>query len=222
MGSESLPLSFLRSTAAEDSKTRASVDVELDLRLSDNHLMECIKTGDRDALGLLFDRYARVVFAVSARILRNSTEAQDLVQDVFLNIHHKCQRFNADKGSVASWLLRITYSRAFDRREYLNIRGWSAYSEIEEIKDAAQGGLSRELLTDAVLAKQILERTLTELTHRERLTIELFFFEGYTLREISVRLDETVVNTRHHYYRGIEKLRATLTAGQRRRSIAAD
>ena len=221
MGSESLPLSFLRSTAAEDSKTRASVDVELDLRPSDNHLMECIKTGDRDALGLLFDRYARVVFAVSARIIRNSTEAQDLVQDVFLNIHHKCHLFNADKGSVISWILRVTYSRAFDRREYLNIRGWSAYSEIEEIKDTAQGDSSREVLTETILAKQILERTFSKLTQRERVTLELFFFEGYTLREISVRLDETVINTRHHYYRGIEKLRAALT-DQSKRSAAAD
>jgi RNA polymerase sigma-70 factor (ECF subfamily) len=221
MGSDSLPLSFLRSTAAEDSKTRASVDMELDPRPSDNHLMECIKTGDRDALGLLFDRYARVVFAVSARILRNSTEAQDLVQDVFLNIHHKCHLFNADKGSVASWLLRITYSRAFDRREYLNIRGWSAYSEIEEIKDTAQGDSSLEVLTETILAKQILERTFSKLTQRERVTLELFFFEGYTLREISVRLDETVINTRHHYYRGIDKLRAALT-DQRKRSAAAD
>jgi RNA polymerase sigma-70 factor, ECF subfamily len=221
MGSESLPLSFLRSTAAEDSKTRASVDMELDPRPSDNHLMECIKTGDRDALGLLFDRYARVVFAVSARIIRNSTEAQDLVQDVFLNIHHKCHLFNADKGSVISWILRVTYSRAFDRREYLNIRGWSAYSEIEEIKDTAQGDSSREVLTETILAKQILERTFSKLTQRERVTLELFFFEGYTLREISVRLDETVINTRHHYYRGIEKLRAALT-DQSKRSAAAD
>jgi|ERR1700722_388048 len=221
MGSESLPLSFLRSTTAEDSKTGFSVDVELDLRPSDNHLMECIKKGDRDALGLLFERYAKVVFSVSVRILRNSTEAQDLVQDVFLNIHHKCHLFNADKGSVASWLLRITYSRAFDRREYLNVRGWSAYSEIEEIKDTAQGDSPLDVLTNTVLAKQILERSLTDLTHRERTTLELFFFEGYTLREISIRLDETVVNTRHHYYRGIEKLRAALT-DRRRRSLAAD
>jgi RNA polymerase sigma-70 factor (ECF subfamily) len=195
--------------------------MELDPRPSDNHLMECIKTGDRDALGLLFDRYARVVFAVSARIIRNSTEAQDLVQDVFLNIHHKCHLFNADKGSVISWILRVTYSRAFDRREYLNIRGWSAYSEIEEIKDTAQGDSSREVLTETILAKQILERTFSKLTQRERVTLELFFFEGYTLREISVRLDETVINTRHHYYRGIEKLRAALT-DQSKRSAAAD
>jgi RNA polymerase sigma-70 factor (ECF subfamily) len=221
MGSESLPLSFLRSTAAEDSKTGASVDVELDLRPSDNHLMECIKKGDRDALGLLFERYAKIVFSVSVRILRNSTEAQDLVQDVFLNIHHKCHLFNSDKGSVVSWLLRITYSRAFDRREYLNIRGWSAHSEIEEIKDPAQSHSSLDVLTETVLAKQIFERSLAELTQRERTTLELFFFEGYTLREISIKLDETVVNTRHHYYRGIEKLRAALR-DQRRRSLAAD
>jgi RNA polymerase sigma-70 factor, ECF subfamily len=221
MSSESLPLSFLSSTAAESSKASAPVDVELDLRPSDNQLMECIKKGDRDALGLLFDRYSRIVYSVSARILRNSTEAQDLVQDVFLNIHHKCHLFNAEKGSVASWLLRITYSRAFDRREYLNIRGWSVYSDIEQLKDTSQVDSSLGAFTETILARQILERTFSKLTQRERATLEMFFFEGYTLREISVRLDETVVNTRHHYYRGIEKLRTALT-DPRRRSSAAD
>jgi RNA polymerase sigma-70 factor (ECF subfamily) len=221
MSSESLPLSFLRETAAESSRTNTSADTEADLRPSDNHLMERIKKGDREALGLLFERYSRVVFTVSARILRNSTEAQDLVQDVFLNVHYKSHLFNADKGSVASWLLRITYSRAFNRREYLNLRGWSAHSEIEEMVDAAGPSAPLEVLTDVVLARQILDRTINELTHRERLTLELFFFEGYTLREISGRLEETVVNTRHHYYRGIEKLRAALT-DERKRFATAD
>ena len=209
MTSDSLPI-FLNSVT-ESSKAKESI-AEKAVQPSDNQLMECIKLGDRDALGLLFDRYARVVFSVSARILRNSTEAQDLVQDVFLQIHHKCHLFDAEKGTVASWLLRITYSRAFNRREYLNLRGASDRFGIEDFAANEQVESPLEALTDSLFVKQILERAASELTHRQRATLEMYFFEGYTLREISTRLDESIINTRHHYYRGIEKLRAALSS----------
>jgi RNA polymerase sigma-70 factor (ECF subfamily) len=219
MTSDSLRL-FMSRAAADSSKPDVAASETRVVEPSDNSLMECIKQGDREALGQLFDRYAKVVFGVSARILRNATEAQDLVQDVFIQIHNKCHLFDAEKGSVASWLLRITYSRAFDRREYLNLRGWSGHSETEELVDTARVGSSLEVLTDTIFAGQIVERAFSELNQRERHTLEMFFFEGYTLREISVRLDETIINTRHHYYRGIDKLRAALCDGLIRRAAA--
>jgi RNA polymerase sigma-70 factor, ECF subfamily len=218
MSSDSLRL-FLN-TVAESSKPKESVAGKL-VRPSDDQLMESIKLGDRDALGLLFDRYARVVFSVSARILRNSTEAQDLVQDVFLQIHQKCHLFDFEKGTVASWLLRITYSRAFNRREYLNLRGASDSFGIEEFAPLEQIESPLEALTDGLFVKQILERAASELTQRQRVTLEMYFFEGYTLREISTKLDESIINTRHHYYRGIEKLRAALSS-RPARTMAAD
>lgn len=218
MTSDSMPLFLNRVT--ESSKPKESIGEKL-VHPSDNQLMERIKLGDRDALGLLFDRYARVVFSVSARILRNSTEAQDLVQDVFLQIHQKCHQFDVERGTVASWLLRITYSRAFNRREYLNLRGASDYFGIEEFVAIEQIESPLETLTDSLLAKQILERASSELTHRQRATLEMYFFEGYTLREISAKLDESIINTRHHYYRGLEKLRTALNT-PRARAVAAD
>jgi RNA polymerase sigma-70 factor (ECF subfamily) len=218
MSSDSLRL-FLN-TVAESSKPKESVARKL-VRPSDDQLMESIKLGDRDALGLLFDRYSRVVFTVSARILRNSTEAQDLVQDVFLQIHQKCHLFDVEKGTVASWLLRITYSRAFNRREYLNLRGASDSFGIEEFAPLEQIDSPLETLTDGIFVKQILERAASQLTQRQRATLEMYFFEGYTLREISAKLDESIINTRHHYYRGIEKLRAALS-NRPARTMAAD
>jgi RNA polymerase sigma-70 factor (ECF subfamily) len=208
MTSDSLSLFVNRVT--ESSKPNESID-EKCVQPSDHQLMECIKLGERHALGLLFDRYARVVFSVSARILRNATEAQDLVQDVFLQIHQKCHQFDSEKGTVASWLLRITYSRAFNRREYLNLRGASDCFGIEQFAATEQIESALDKLTDNVFAKQILERAASELTHRQRATLEMYFFEGYTLREISTKLDESIINTRHHYYRGLEKLRAVVS-----------
>jgi RNA polymerase sigma-70 factor (ECF subfamily) len=211
---------FLNSATAGTNQGVEDASERLLVQTSDIELMERVKLGDRSSLGLLFERYARVVFAVSERILRNSTEAQDLLQEVFLYVHQKSNLFKAEKGSVASWLLRITYSRAFDRREYLNVRGWCDDTEIEEIANSTRSDSSLDVLNDSVLAKEILERGLADLTYRQRLTLEMYFFEGYTLREISAKLDESIVNTRHHYYRGIERLRAVVVDHHSRKAAA--
>jgi RNA polymerase sigma-70 factor (ECF subfamily) len=209
MSSDSLPLLSRRSSAHNAEGVRASSEA-VDPSQQDLEWMERLKHGDREALAALFQRHSRMVFGVSARILRNATEAQDLVQDVFLYLHEKRHAFDANRGTLASWLLRITYSRAFDRREYLNVRDVPEHAQMEDILERAQSETLLDGVTEAVLARQILERGLAQLTQREQATIQLFFFEGYTLREISTHLDETIVNTRHHYYRGLEKLRAAM------------
>ena len=208
MSSDSLRLFFTGTTARNTCSSDSASETHLRQEPTDAQLMERIKLGNREALGILYERYAKIVFTVGLRILRNATEAQDLVQDIFVQIFRKCHLYDVNKGSGASWLLRIAYSKAFDRREYLNLRGWSGWSEVEEIMDRELVDASCQPLDEIILAKQVLARALSELTHRQRLTLEMYFFEGYTLREISAQLDESIVNTRHHYYRGIEKLRA--------------
>jgi RNA polymerase sigma-70 factor (ECF subfamily) len=208
MNSDSLRLFFTGTTARNACSSDSASETHLRQEPTDAQLMERIKLGNREALGILYERYAKIVFTVGLRILRNATEAQDLVQDIFVQIFRKCHLYDMNKGSAASWLLRIAYSKAFDRREYLNLRGWSGWSEVEEIMDRELVDASCQPLDKIILAKQVLARALSELTHRQRLTLEMYFFEGYTLREISAQLDESIINTRHHYYRGIEKLRA--------------
>jgi len=73
-------------------------------------------------------------------------------------------------------------------------------------------------LADEISAKDHLRQALEELTERQRQTLRLYFFEGYSLREISAQLDDSFINTRHHYYRGIEKLRTLLKASRSSKS----
>src|SRR2546423_9175731 len=90
--------------------------------LSDSDLIEHLKNGFHQALGILFLRYRRLVLAVSLRILRNNGEAEDVVQDVFLEICKKAAAFDAGRGSVKMWILQYAYSRSLDRRRYLALR----------------------------------------------------------------------------------------------------
>ena len=88
----------------------------------DEAAMGLIQRGNRDALGLLFDRHSRLILKIGTRILRDPEEAQDLVQEVFLYVHRRSHAYDSAKASVASWLIQVTYSRAFTRRGHLSAR----------------------------------------------------------------------------------------------------
>ncbi len=180
--------------------------------LDDETVMALVQRGYTEALGELFDRYSCLIQNVATRVLRDPTEAQDLLQDVFLYVHRKSHVFNPTKRPVASWLLQITYSRAFTRLESLSARAEADCCRIEELADLADTDGPLERLTDALVAKELVQQGLAELTERQQQTLRMYFYEGYSLREISASLNESLTNTRHHYYRGIEKLKDVLKA----------
>jgi RNA polymerase sigma-70 factor (ECF subfamily) len=82
---------------------------------SDEDLMTQVADGHRDALSVIFSRYRRLVLNVAWRILRDSGEAEDLLQSVFLEILQSANRFDPAKGSVRSWILQYAYHRSFNR-----------------------------------------------------------------------------------------------------------
>ena len=179
--------------------------------LNDEAVMKCVQLGDKEALGVLFDRYSRLVFSVAARILRDSSEAEELVQDVFLYLYRKSANFDPGKSALRSWLVQVTYCRALDRLDYLNVHRYYDCANLDEIVESVKSAVSLESLTHLTELRGILEGAFAELTAKQQQTLVLFFFEGYTLREISARLDENLGNIRNHYYRGLEKLRAALS-----------
>jgi RNA polymerase sigma-70 factor (ECF subfamily) len=172
--------------------------------------MRLVHAGDTEAIGALYERYSKLVRVTGLRILRDESEAQELVQDVFLYLHQKNRLFDGHKSKLRSWLMQVTYSRAFDRRDYLLARRFYDYVQIEELVEAVESTLSLESHVEDVGLRSALQRAFSELSERQRLTLSMFFVEGYSLREISCHLDETLANTRHHYYRGLENLRTTL------------
>src|SRR5262245_56457416 len=78
-----------------------------------------LQDGDVDALSVLYDRYCTIILSVGARLLGDATEAEDLLQEVFLYLFRNNRAFKASKGSVDTWLVQIAYCRALDRRKWL-------------------------------------------------------------------------------------------------------
>jgi RNA polymerase sigma-70 factor (ECF subfamily) len=166
--------------------------------------MVLICQGDKDALASLFRRYARIVRGVAYRVLRDASEADDLLQDLFLMIHRKCGMFDASRGPARFWILQMTYHRAIGRRRYLNSRHFYTRVDLDDAERDLAAPASGSL---GLPGNSSLKKIFEALTEDQRQTLRLFFVEGYTLTEIATKLSQTRGNVKHHYFRGLEKLR---------------
>lgn len=182
--------------------------------VSDEDLLSRIRSGDQDSLAQLFHRYARVLKGVSRRILGNDTEADDLVQDLFLYISRKAGVFDSAKSSARSWIVQMAYHRAIERRRYLTTRQFYSRTEIPNDGSSVVGTPTRECdySAEAVFGRNGLTQVFSSLSVDQRETLRLHFFEGYTLTEISQKLGQPLGNVRHHYYRGLDKVRKQMFA----------
>jgi RNA polymerase sigma-70 factor, ECF subfamily len=177
--------------------------------LADEDLLVEFLDGDQEALGLLFQRYERVVRSVAVRILRDTAEAEDLVQDLFIFIQRKCSIFDSSKSSARSWIIQMAYHRSIERRRYLTTRQFYSQGQIENDANHVVGIPTGEsdYSAEAVFGRNGLDEVLKALSEDQRQTLRLYFFDGCTLSEISERLGQPLGSVRHHYYRGLDKLR---------------
>jgi RNA polymerase sigma-70 factor, ECF subfamily len=187
---------------------------------TDETLLTRTAGGDQEALGHLFIRYARLVRSIAGRILRDTAEAEDLTQDLFLFIQRKCVIFDSSKSSARSWIVQMVYHRAIERRRYLTTRQFYARSEIQTGAERVVGITATEsdYSAEEVFGRNGLENLVEALSEDQRETLRLHFFEGYTLTEISTKLGQPLGNVRHHYYRALDKLRAQMSGANVRSS----
>jgi RNA polymerase sigma-70 factor, ECF subfamily len=188
-------------------------EVALNGELSDEALITRICAEDRDALGHLFRRYARLVHGISRRILRDDAEAQDLVQELFLYVYRKASLYDARRGSVRTWIVQISYYRALVRRSQLASRHYygcvdPANKEAEELVDRRPPSYHRS--GEGLFGRDGWRELRLCLTEEQWETLRLHFYEGYTLAEIATKRNDSIGNVRHHFYRAIDRLRRRL------------
>jgi RNA polymerase sigma-70 factor, ECF subfamily len=197
-----LPLSLIWSRGEER-------DASSEAYVSDEELMQRLQAHDPNALEALFSRYSRLVFGIAVRILRNRGESEDVVQDVFVYMFQKPELFDPSKGTAKGWIVQIAFSRALDRRDHLTRRAFYSGTNVEFLGDTLVASTNIEEEIEARLSRAHLQKAFAELPAVQRRTIEMFFFEGLELREISQRLGESLGNVRHYFYRGLDRLRKT-------------
>lgn len=183
---------------------------------SDESLVAEICAGSREALALLFRRYARTVRGIAYRILRDASEADDLLQDVFVLIHRNCRTYDSSRASVQFWIVQMAYRRAISRRQYLNSRHFYTRLELDEqyIQNTAQGFDPHPASINHRLAELDLQKMFATLSENQQKTLRLHFIEGYSLEEIAKMLGQTKGNIRHHSFRGLQRLRKLIFGGE--------
>jgi len=179
--------------------------------LEDEALASKLTRGCHDALTVLFERHSALVFRIARRILRNDGEAEEAVQQVFLNVYRSIAQFDAQKGSFKIWLLQFAYHRAINRREHLVCNRFYDLEQIdEEFTEKTSGAIVSLFQQSPQEIKHLVTQLLGSIKPGQRTAIELTFFDGLTAEEIATRTGQTPSVIRHNLYRGLKKLRAVL------------
>ena len=147
-------------------------------------LAQRIRSGDRSALGELYDRYASLALATALRVVADRQLAEDLVHDAFVATWQKIDRFDPARGNLRAWLLTIVRNRALDQ-----VRGARVSIEVGAADEQALLRTSANPTWEAAIARRSaseLRSALEELPTEQREAIELAYFGGRTYREIAV------------------------------------
>src|SRR5262249_50322262 len=145
-----------------------------------------MRAGDESALTELYDRYIGLVFPVAMRILGNQAEAEDVVQDVWLQVWRNTASYDESRGTLAAWLLTITRSRALDA-----IRSRSARSRREDQARAeAPAAVASANSAETSSSRDAVRRAFEKLEPHHRAVLELAYWHGLSQSEIAARLQQ--------------------------------
>lgn len=170
-------------------------------------LMPRIAGGDRDALRRLYAATSAKLFSVCLRILSDRDESEDVLQEVYLTIWRRADRFDESRAGVMTWLSTIARNRAIDR---LRARGPLAHAEQVDDLEIEDEAPRAEALLEAAQDRGRLRGCLDELDERTRQAIRTAFFEGLTYEALAARLNAPLGTVKSWIRRGLIKLRGCL------------
>ncbi|HEV7474323.1 MAG TPA: sigma-70 family RNA polymerase sigma factor [Pyrinomonadaceae bacterium] len=179
--------------------------------VSDVELLHAVARGDEAALARLYDAYRVILFGLLVRILNSREEAEDILQDVFVQVWRRAKDFDEKRGRPFTWLVTLARSRAIDRLRQLGARQRLAMGAAQEQE---QTETFSDALTDSVRAEQqaVVRRALQELPEEQRTTLLLAYFDGLTQSEIAAKLNAPLGTIKTRMRSGMAKLRARLTS----------
>jgi RNA polymerase sigma-70 factor (ECF subfamily) len=173
-------------------------------------LIQQIARGDREAFERFYNRYASLVYTLVLRVVHVHSDAQDLLQEVLLQVWRQARSYSRDRGSPEAWLLTIARSRAIDRlRSMRRIeRGLPASGDPSRLEGGGnvEGGIAP---SDARLT---LHGALGKMPEAHRTVLELAYFDGLTQSEIAARLGEPLGTIKTRIRAGLQRLRELIGA----------
>jgi RNA polymerase sigma-70 factor (ECF subfamily) len=144
----------------------------------DAALLARVERGDQAAMGLLFDRYSGIVYSVALRVLKDTGQAEDVMQDIFIQIWKKPSAFISGRGSLGAWLVVVARNRAID-----GLRRRRPTDSVEDVVLVSSTDLAAEAERNTLMEK--VRVYLHQLPPEQRKSLEMAYFEGMSHSEIA-------------------------------------
>lgn len=144
----------------------------------DSALLALVQSGDESAMASLFDRYSKVVYSVSLRVLRDPASAEDVLQEIFMQIWRNPDSFTSTRGSLGGWLAVVARNRSID-----TLRRRRPTESVEDVILASSTNLADEAERNSLMERA--RSVIGNLPMEQRKTLEMAFFDGLTHSEIA-------------------------------------
>lgn len=178
--------------------------------MTDAELITAIVRKEKSAFDLFYDRYAQIIFNVCIRILRDEAEAEDVMQEIFVQIWREVERYDASRASVRTWLFTIARSRSLDRYRSLKTAG----QRIEHPPDEEFQSLSTgQDLPGAGVMQPYVRGVMSRLSTEHRCVLEMAYYDGLTQEEIASRLGEPLETVKSRIRSALGRLRYLFAEG---------
>lgn len=174
-------------------------------------LAAALARGDKEALARLYDLLAKPLYSLALRITNDSAEAQDIIQDVFLQLWNKAVDYEPSRGSYFSWAATLTRNRALDRVRMRTRRAEIVQESASDILPASNDDLDS---SDSLWLREkatAVRAALIALPPEQKGAIELAFFRGLTQQQIAEQLGEPLGTVKARIRRGLLRLREHLS-----------
>lgn len=171
----------------------------------DAGLLALVQTGDEHAMASLFDRYSKVVYSVALRVLRDTASAEDVLQEVFMQIWRNPDGFVATRGSLGGWLAVVARNRSID-----TLRRKRPTEEVDDMTLASNYNLADEAERNSLMEKA--RGVIQLLPVEQRKTLEMAFFDGLTHSEIAEMTGDPLGTVKTRIRSALTSLRRAFTA----------
>ena len=181
-------------------------------KCSDEWLMAAIQDRKPEALEILYDRYSGILKALIMRIIHNESEADDLLQEIYMEVWKQAHHFSAAKGKPLGWMVTLTRRRAIDR-----LRKRQAYARVEErlqleTEQQPEAWVNNVTEDDILLSdiRKVLFDAMKNLPTAQREAIEFAFFKGMSQREIAAHTNIPLGTIKTRLELGLKKISESL------------
>ena len=172
------------------------------------HLIQQVVNKDRAAFSQLYDRFSSLVFTLALRMLRARSDAEDLLQEVFVQVWRQAANYSEDRGSPEAWIINIARSRAIDKLR--SIRRMERSFVLTDDPARAESSENVESNVAESETRLTMNSALANLPEAQRKVLELAYFDGLTQTEIADRLAEPLGTVKTRMRSGIHRLREIL------------